>query len=326
MRPLLITGCNGFVGRRLTDVLARRGCNLRGAVRSPAALEEARSLPADPIIVGPIGPETSWTQALQGVDVVIHLAARTHILHETAPDPAAEFHRVNTAGTRALAQAAAKAGAKRFVLLSSIGVCGVSTPDSIPFTEDSPPRPQEPYAVSKWEAEQAVWEVCAATDMEAVVLRSPLVYGAGNIKGNMLRLLNAVHRGRFLPLGSVRNLRSFIGLVNLADALAVCALDPQAADQTFLISDGADVSTPDLIRKTAAAMGKRANLWPFPQAGLSLAGAIYPPIGRALKRLCDSLLIDSGRFRKTLGWEPPQTLDQGIQSMAADYLARTNRS
>ncbi len=219
-----------------------------------------------------------------------------------------------------MAAAAARAGVKRFVYLSSVHVHGVSTPDRIPFHESSPPRPAEPYAVSKWEAEQALQDVCRATGMEAVVLRPPLVYGPGPIKGNMLRLLDAVHRGRVLPLGAIRNSRSFIGLENLASALELCATAPQAAGQSFLISDGTDVSTPDLIRWIARAMGRPANLWAVPEPFLSLAGALCPPVGRALKRLSDSLLVDSGRFRGMMGWRPPQTLDQGIAAMVSDFL------
>jgi nucleoside-diphosphate-sugar epimerase len=322
IKNLLITGANGFVGRQLCGVLSSQGHTIRGTVRCLKSIERGSGMPEELVEISDIGPGTNWGAALKGIDAVIHLAARTHVLNERTSDPLAEFRRVNVIGTQTLADAAARAGVKRFVLLSSIHVHGLSTPDLVPFSEESPPRPAEPYAVSKWEAEQSLWDICRAAGMEAVVLRPPLVYGPGAIKGNMLRLLGAIRRNQVFPLGAIQNSRSFIGLGNLAEALALSATAPGAANQTFLISDGADVSTPELIRKIARAMGKEPRIWAVPKPLLSLAGAIFPPVGRALKRLSDSLLVDSSKFRKTMNWEPQQTLDQGIESMVSDYLAR----
>ncbi|MCX5796563.1 MAG: NAD-dependent epimerase/dehydratase family protein [Elusimicrobia bacterium] len=322
MQRALITGANGFVGHNLCCALSAGGHVVRGTVRNLATPGRGGAAPEELIEVSDIGPQTDWHAALRDVDVVIHLAARAHVLRETVLDPLLEFRRVNVMGTQTLAKAAVQAGVKRFVFLSTIGICGLSTPDSVPFDEGSPPRPAEPYALSKWEAEQALRYTCRNTGMEAVVLRPPLVYGPGPVKGNMQRLLDAVQSGRILPLGAIRNSRSFIGMENLVAALTLCATAPAVANQTFVISDGMDVSTPDLIRKIARAMGKQANLWMVPRPCLSLAGAIFPHLGRALKRLSDSLLVDSKKFRKTMGWAPPKTLDQGIESMVSDYLAK----
>ncbi|MHB2025420.1 MAG: NAD-dependent epimerase/dehydratase family protein [Elusimicrobiota bacterium] len=313
---ILLTGANGFVGGFVSQSLRARGCEVKGALRKRDAAGAI-----DAIEIGDIGPKTDWNGALDGVDVVIHLAARAHRLKDKSPNPAADFMRVNAAGTEALARAAAARGVKRFVLLSSIQVHGVCNQGPNPLTEASPARPVEPYALSKWEAEKILWEIQSKSGMEAVVIRPPLVYGPGNIKGNMRRLLDAIYRGMVFPVGSFKNARSFIGLENLADAVHLCAARKEAANQTFVVCDGDDASTAGLIGKIAQAMGKKPRVISLPKPFLDFVGALVPPLGRSLKRLGDSLTIDNGKFKRAFNWTPPKSLDRGIEEMASYYLS-----
>ena len=220
---------------------------------------------------------------------------------------------MNTAATRRLASLAVQAGAKRFLFLSSIGVNGVFTSVSQRFNHCDEPNPLEDYAISKWEAEQALWEISAKTGLEVVVVRPPLVYGP-SAKGNLARLLKLVRLGLPLPLGAVQNKRSLIGLDNLVDLLTRCVDHPAAAGQTFLVSDGEDLSTPDLLRHMAAAMGRSARLIPVPVPLLRLAGSA---LGKQVEidRLVGSLQIDSSYARQVLGWTPPVSVQEGIRRM-----------
>jgi nucleoside-diphosphate-sugar epimerase len=305
-----VTGANGFVGRALCDALAASGRSFRKAVRVP-----------DPdcpgaIAVGDIGPATDWSAALDAVQCVVHLAARTHVLRETAPDPLAEYRRINVQGSLRLAQQAARAGARRFVFMSSVKVNGESS--ARPYTEDDPPRPEGPYGVSKREAEEALAQLAAATGLELVVLRPALVYGPG-VKGNFLRLLDGIARGVPLPLSSIGNRRSLVHVGNLADA-AMGTLDvAQAAGRTYLVADGEDVSTPDLVRALAQALGVRPRLLPCPPSLMSMAAALTGRQGE-IARLTQSLQVDSTRIRRELGWRPPFTLMQGLAQTARWYL------
>jgi nucleoside-diphosphate-sugar epimerase len=312
---VLVTGANGFVGRALCEALAAAGHGVRRAVRRLDAPTGGT------VAVGDIGPDTDWTAALEDVDSIVHLAARTHVLREAAPDVLAAYRHTNVAGTERLARAAAARGVRRLVFLSSVKVNGERT-DARPFTEDDAPRPEDGYGISKWEAEQALARGTAATRLETVVLRPPLVYGPG-VKGNFLRLMGLVARGVPLPLGAIDNRRSFIYLGNLVGAI-VRALDaPRAAGRTYLTADGEDLSTPGLVRALAAALGVKPRLVPFPLAPLKLAATLAVR-GTEFARLADSLQVDSSRIRRELDWRPRYTPAQGFAETARWYHSQSS--
>ena len=290
---------------------------------------------AEAAIINAIDGNTNWLDTLCGVDVVIHLAARVHVMRDDSTDPLAEFRRVNVAGTENLARQAVRDGVRRLVYVSSIKVSGESTPlttrpvaSKIPpsppfakkggvgefFTENDEANPQDPYGISKWEAEQVLHRVAAETGLEVVIVRPPLVYGAG-VKGNFAQMLKVLARGIPLPLAAVDNRRSLIYVGNLVDALILCATHSAAAGQTYLVSDGEDVSTPELLRQLGAVMGHPARLYPCPQALLRLAGRLT---GKAdqIERLLGSLRVDSSKIRHELNWIPPFTLECGLRATA----------
>jgi nucleoside-diphosphate-sugar epimerase len=306
-----ITGASGFVGKALCAELLERGVAVRGALRSFGSI--ADDYRVEFVAVGEIGAKTDWSHALVEVDCVIHCAARAHVMHETESDALAAYRSVNVDGTLRLAEQAAAAGVRRLVFLSSIKVNGEQTALGAPFLFSDAPAPEDPYGVSKWEAEQALWEVATKTGLVVVVIRPPLVYGPG-VKGNFLRLLRWVARGVPLPLGAVQNQRSLVGLDNLVDLLIRCVDHPAAAGQTFLVSDGQDLSTPELIRQLADAMDKSPRLIPVPVPLLRLAGRA---LGKQAEvdRLVGSLQIDSSHTRETLGWNPPVSVAEGIRRM-----------
>jgi len=264
--------------------------------------------------------ERETNDALQGVQVVVHLAARVHVMVDDASNPLQEFQRVNVDWTERLAARAAAQGVRRFVYLSSIKVNGEQT--VVPFTEQDPPKPQDPYGISKWEAEQALARVSTQTGMETVVVRSPLVYGPG-VRGNFLQLLNTLSRGVPLPLASIRNQRSLVYLGNLVDALVRCIQDPRAAGRTYLVRDGEDLSTPELVRRLGAAMGSRVCLWPCPTTFLYWMGQVAEK-GGMIDRLVGSLQVNSSKIQTELDWHPPFTVDAGLSETAAWFRARTS--
>jgi len=306
----LVTGANGFVGAALCAELLHQGHYVRAAVRSASSLIEK----AERASVGAIDGKTDWTEALCGVDVVIHLAARVHVMHDESNDPLDEFRRVNVAGTEHLARCAAIAGVKRLVYVSSIKVNGEATSEGEKFSESDVPDPHDPYGISKMEAEQALHRIAQETGLEVVIVRPPLVYGAG-VKGNFVQMLRVLDKGIPLPLASVHNRRSLIYVGNLVDALILCATHPAAAGQTYLVSDGEDISSPDLLRQLGAAMGHPARLLPCPQTLLKLAGRLTGK-SEQVERLLGSLQVDSGKIRRELNWTPPYTLEQGLRATA----------
>lgn len=353
MRPMskgsiLITGATGFVGcilcqRLLTDSLQVRGTLLES--ESPSSLPEG----VEPVVIKPLGPDTPWQHALSGIHTIIHLAARVHIMDDNALDPLTEFRKANVEGTARLASEAAKAGVKRFVFISSIKVNGEET--NTPYTPESPPNPTDPYGISKYEAEQALRKIEAETGLEVVVVRPTLVYGPG-VKANFLNMMKVVNRGILLPLASITNKRSLIYVGNLVDALAVCSTHPAAAGKTYLVSDGEDVSTPELLRRAARALGVPVRLLPFPVCLMKLAARVFDNFefwilnfglfkskaGKAtqnstskihnqrftgaVNRLTGSLTVDSSKIRQELGWKPPFAMEEGLRETATWFKSK----
>lgn len=314
MTSILVTGANGFVGRAVCAALVQKGHTVRAALRNPAKFAIAGCEVAK---VPSIGADADWSGALHGITTVIHLAARVHVMQNKDADPLEAFRSVNTAGAERLARAAAASGVKRLVYVSSIKVNGEGTVNGHQYSEKNDPAPHDPYSISKWDAEQALWRVSQETGMEVVIVRPPLVYGAG-VKGNFIQLLKVLAKRIPLPLASVCNQRSLVYVENLSDALTVCAAHPAAAGQTYLVSDGEDISTPGLLRRLGEAIGRPARLFPCPPALLKWAGALT---GRSaqVERLMDSLQVDSGKIRRELNWTPPYTLQQGLQATAEWY-------
>jgi nucleoside-diphosphate-sugar epimerase len=307
---VLVTGADGFIGRALGPALEASGYQVRAAVRT------AGSAPGEAVVVGDIGPATDWREALRGADAVIHLAARVHVMRERASDPLAAFRHTNVEGTAQLARAAAAAGVRRLVYVSSVKVNGERTTVR-PFTEADPPAPEDDYGRSKWEAESVTRQVASGTGLELVVVRPCLVYGPG-VKGNLRALLAALARGVPLPLGSVRNRRSLVGLDNLCGLLVRCVEQAAAAGESFLAADGEDLSTPEMVRALATGIGRPARLFPVPVPLLEAAGALA---GRreAVERLTGSLQLDAGKARRVLGWVPTVGTVAGLQRTGAWY-------
>jgi nucleoside-diphosphate-sugar epimerase len=313
MALAVVTGASGFVGNSLLKSLLSCGFRVRAVVRAGAPAELPGCFGVERAILGDISASTSWSSVLTNVDCVVHCAARAHLMHETAGDSLAAYRAVNVDGSRRLAEQAAAAGVRRLVFLSSIKVNGEQTALGAPFLRSDTPAPQDAYGVSKSEAEQALWEVSAKTGLEIVVVRPPLVYGP-EVKGNLARLLKLVRLGLPLPLGALQNKRSLIGLDNLVDLLIRCVDHPEAAGQTFLVSDGEDLSTPDLIRHMAGAINRSPRLFPVPVSLLRLAGSALGKRAE-IDRLVGSLQIDSSHTRRVLGWTSPVRVQEGIRRM-----------
>lgn len=320
MTSILVTGANGFVGRALCDEAVSQGFHVRGATRTVCHLAGG----AENVVVGMCDGKTDWMAALDGIDVVIHLAARVHVMKDVATDPLAEFLKVNMQGTANLACQAAAAGVKRLVYVSSIKVNGEHTTETQPFSESDKPNSQDAYGISKWRAEQELQRVAQESGLEVVIVRPPLVYGPG-VKGNFIRLLAAVDKGIPLPLASVRNKRSLIYLGNLADALIVCASHPAAAGNTYLVCDGEDISISDLVRQMAISLGRPARLFPMPVGLLRGLGRLFGKL-ESVERIVGSLRVNDDLIRKELGWKPRFTLRQGMQATARWYKAQRRSS
>ncbi|WAG80604.1 SDR family oxidoreductase [Metapseudomonas furukawaii] len=315
LRKALLTGCTGFVGHPLLARLSN--CDFSVVACSRVAMP---ALPASAtnVLVSGIDGLTDWQVALAGVEVVIHSAARVHVMNDQSSDPLAEFRKVNVEGTLNLARQAAEAGVRRFIFISSIKVNGEGTPLGSPYRADAQPQPADPYGVSKMEAEQGLRALAAETGMEVVIIRPTLVYGPG-VKANFLSMMRWLHKGVPLPFGAIHNQRSLVALDNLVDLIVTCIDHPAAANQTFLVSDGEDLSTTELLRRMATALGKPARLLPVPswllEAGASILGK------KALsQRLCGSLQVDISKTRELLGWTPPLSVDAALRKTAAHFL------
>lgn len=317
---VLITGANGFVGNALIGRLIAEDVSLRTAVRTSAVASAIRAEHprVEVVVTGDIGPATAWEDTLSGVDAVVHLASRVHVMHETEADPLRTFRSVNTEGSIVLARAAAAAGVKQFIYLSTVKVLGERT-GAVPFSDASPLQPTDPYAISKLEAELALFRIESETGMRVTVLRPPLVYGVG-VKGNFLRLLACVRARYPLPLGAIHNRRSLLYLGNLVDAIAVLLTLPAAPGGAYVLRDGEDVSTPELIKRLAQMMDVPARLFPVPVSALHGLGRLTGRV-EAVRRLTDSLAVDDAHFRQAVGWSPRYTLDQGLRETVRWYLA-----
>lgn len=313
---VLVTGANGFIGQALCKRLCEdEKHEVVAAVRTASALIAG----IKHCQVGDIHSQTAWMSALNSVDVVIHLAGRVHVMHDTDIDPFASYKTINTEGTLNLARQAAVAGVGRFIYLSTIKVCGEgqSHLSEAAYDETQQPTPSDAYAISKLEAEQGLQDIARTTGLEVVILRPPLVYGPG-VGANFLRLMQMVDRGWPLPLGDIKNQRDLIYLGNLVDAIANCITHASAANQTFLLSDGERVSTPELIRRLATALGRPARLLPVPASCLRIAGIVSGKT-MAVNRLLGSLMVEGSAIRHNLGWGPLYSMQEGLLETAMWY-------
>jgi nucleoside-diphosphate-sugar epimerase len=308
----VLTGANGFLGTRVANLIDWQGnLNLTRIVRK-AVLE----IGGREVVIDNLDARTDWFVALESQEVVIHAAARAHIMKDEALNPLAEYRKVNVEGTLNLARQAATAGVKRFIFISSIKVNGEQTPLGQPFLSHDGPLPEDFYGISKHEAEQGLRELAAETGMEVVIIRPPLVYGPG-VKGNFASMIKLVGKGLPLPLGAVHNKRSLVALDNLVDLIITCIDHPGAANETFLVSDGEDLSTTQLLQDVAEAMGKPSRLIPVP-AGLLQFGATLLGKKAVAQRLLGSLQVDISHTKKCLNWTPPLTVKQGLQRCFPD--------
>jgi len=300
---VLLTGATGFIGSRLFQVINADEWQVRRVSR--------RASEQNGVIVGDIGPGTDWAGALRGVECVVHLAARVHVMQEQVADPLAEFRKVNTDGTLNFARQSAAAGVNRFIYLSSIKVNGEQTQPGCPFTADDNPAPLDAYGVSKHEAEQGLLSLANETGMEVVIIRSPLVYGPG-VKANFQRMMRWVNRGVPIPLGAIHNKRSLVALDNLVDLIVTCIDHPAAENQIFLASDGEDLSTTELLRGVAKAAGVSSRLIPVPASVLMFMASLVGKKEMA-QRLLGSLQVDISKAHDLLGWTPLLSVQEGLR-------------
>ncbi|MDQ2901661.1 MAG: NAD-dependent epimerase/dehydratase family protein [Acidobacteriota bacterium] len=316
---VLVTGANGFLGREVAAALAAAGHDARGAVRD--ANRRVPELYPDWAHIGDIGPETDWRGALAGMDAVIHLAARVHVMHDRSNDPLRDFRRVNVAGTERLARQAHRAGVRRMIFLSSIKVHGESE-NGPPLTEESALAPGDPYGVSKLEAETALHAIAGEVGLEVAIIRPVLVYGPG-VRANFLGLFRLADMAVPLPLASIHNRRSMVSAANLAALAVHCISHPRAAGEVFLAADSEPLSTPEWLRRIAAALQRPSRLFPFPAALLKLSARSIGRPGMA-SRLCDSLEVDPSKSARLLDWKQPLTTDEALARTAHWY--RANRA
>jgi len=313
MKRVLVTGANGFIGTNLCKKLMGENFRVLGAVRSGKASLLPEGVEATHI--ESIDGDTDWKNTLEGVNTVVHLAARVHVMKDSASDPFSECRKVNVMGSERLALAAAQYGVKRFIFISSVKVNGEENVRA--YKESDAPAPRDSYGISKMQAEKRIKEITADSDMDFVILRPPLVFGPG-VKANFLKLIKTVDKGTPLPLASVQNRRSLIYIENLIHAIITCIQHPNAGDQTYFVSDDEDVSTSELIQKIASALNKSARLFPFPQLLLFILGRLIGK-GPAVDRLIGSLTVDISKIKQGLGWKPPYTPEEGIRETVLRY-------
>jgi nucleoside-diphosphate-sugar epimerase len=324
MLRVLVTGSNGFVGRATVSACLHAGFAVRAGVRRRTGAnaanfsEQALRLPADVVEYGALASNTDWSSALDNVDCVIHLAARAHVMSDRASDPLAEFRQTNVEGTLSLARAAAARGINKFIYVSSIKVNGERTSLGHPFTAEDEPLPADPYGISKFEAEQGLRELEQHSELDVVIVRPVLVYGPG-VKANFRTIMRVLNTGVPLPLGGLSNRRSLVGLGNLANFLVTCAQLEAAAHKTFLVSDGEDLSTSELLRRLALLLDRPVRLFNFPTSALERVAMLLGK-GNVAQRLLGTLQVDSSATRAALGWVPPFSVDEELQRTVESYL------
>ncbi|MHB2051690.1 UDP-glucose 4-epimerase family protein [Pseudomonas sp. VEM90] len=317
---VFLTGASGFVGSAVLQRLLADGMPIVATIR-----RNSTSLPpaVEAVPFDSFEEACQWGEALLGCDTVIHCAARVHVMNDTEADPLAAFRKINVQGTMSLARQAVAAGVKRFVYISSIKVNGEETALGQPYTAHDRPQPQDPYGISKMEAEAELWALAKASGLEVVIIRPVLVYGPG-VKANFQAMMRWLSKGVPLPFGAIDNRRSLVALDNLVDLIAICIEHPAAANQVFLVSDGEDLSTTALLRRMAQALGAPARLLPVP--GWLLSGGANL-LGRTAlsKRLCGSLQVDIEKTRKVLGWQPPVSVDAALRATAQHFQESSNK-
>lgn len=315
MKHILITGASGFLGRNLIGRLLADGHAVAGSIRRPSSL-----LPSTvrAHVVDVENPQDSWAEALESVDTVVHCAARVHVMSDKSTDPIAAFRKANVEATLRLARESAAAGVRRFIFISSIKVNGEKTLPGAPYTADDIPQPTDPYGISKMEAEAGLLALAETVDMDVVIIRPVLVYGPG-VKANFLSLMKWLARGVPLPLGAIHNRRSLVALDNLCDLISTCVGHSAASNQVFLVSDGDDLSSTELLRRMSQALNAQARLLPIPPWMLK-SGAILIGKPELSQRLCGSLQVDITKTRNLLGWAPPVSVNDALAATAKDYL------
>lgn len=315
-KNIVLTGATGFLGNAVLQAILKN--NVKTIGRRMSDLTAASSF-----FKSDICSNSSYESFLLGVDCIIHCAARVHVMNDSSQNPLKEFREVNTFGTLNLARQAAQAGVKRFIFISTIKVNGELTQKGHSFSEIDHPTPQDPYGISKYEAEQGLLKIAQETGLEVVIIRPPLVYGAG-VKANFLNMMRWVSKGIPLPLGAVVNQRSFVALDNLVDLICVCIEHPKAKDQLFLVSDGRDVSTTELLQMMARALGVSSRLVPIPMWLLKLSAKLIGKSDMA-QRLCGSLTVDISKAQELLGWAPPITVEQGLKKVANTFIQKQDK-
>ena len=316
VRRVLVTGAGGFIGQAVCADFQLRGHQVTGALRKRNSVHKSASV--NYVSMGDLDESTDWSSVVDGIDCVVHLAARVHLMNDTARDPLAEFRRFNVDLTLNLARQAALAGVRRFVFISSVKVNGENTPFGQPFTADDAPRPTDSYGVSKLEAELLLMKLAESTGMEVVIIRPVLVYGPG-VRANFYQMMDWLQKGVPLPLKALDNQRSLVALDNLVDMIAICLTHPAAANQTFLVSDGEDLTVSELMERTSGALGRRARLLAIPTVILKFIGRIFGK-QMVIHRLCEPLQVDIKKSRLLLGWKPPVAVDIALKKTASWYL------
>ena len=307
---ILVTGASGFVGKVLCETLLENAYEVTGVYRAQSNIVPN----VKPCVISDISATTDWKESLSNVDVIVHLAARVHVMNDSAEDPLAEFRKLNVDATLNLANQAKVAGVKRFIYISSVKVNGELTAANQPFVEADVANPQDAYAISKYEAELALTNLCQHSPMQLVIIRPPLIYGAG-VKANFASMMRVVKKGFPLPFGKINNRRSLIYVNNLTSLIARCVEHPAAANQLFLASDNCDLSTTDLLIQCAKALGVKSRLLPVPQTAIEFIATLLGKRHFA-QRLCGNLQVDSAKARLLLAWQPPFTVEQGLKVTA----------